>query len=67
MALTAEDAMAAADVVDADMTVDVDTGSAEMTVVDVVNAPQIRTPQTHTPSTPTNALTRTPLTASNPA
>ena len=67
MALTAEDAMAATDVVNADMTVDADTGAVEMTVADVVNSPQTHTPQTHTPSTPTNALTRTPLTAPNPA
>ena len=67
MALTAEDAMAAPDVVGADMAVDADTGAAEMTVADVVNAPQTHTPQTHTPSTTKNALTRTLLTAPNPA
>ena len=67
MELTAEDAMATPDVVDLDMTVDADTGAVEMTVADVVNAPQTHTPQTHTPSTSTNALTRTPLTAPNPA
>ena len=67
MALTAVDTMAAPDVVGADMTVDADTGSVEMTVTAVVNAPQTHTPQTHTPSTPANDLTRTLLTASNPA
>ena len=67
VALTVEDAMAVPDLVDADMTVYADTGAVEMTVADVVNAHQIHPPQTHTPSTPTNALTRTPLTTSNPA
>ena len=67
MAMTAVDAMAAPYVVGADMTVDADTGAAEMTVADVVNAHQIHPPQTHTPSTPANDLTRTLLTASNPA
>ena len=62
MALTAVDAMAAPDVVGADMTVAVDTGAVAMTVADVVIAPQA-----HTPSAPTNALTKTPLTALNPA
>ena len=67
MALTAVDAMAAPDVVGADMTVDADTGAVEMTVADVVNAPQNHTLPTNKPSTPTNALTRTLLTAQNPA
>ena len=58
MALTAEDAKAAADVVGADMTVAVDTGAVAMTKTDVVIAPQ-----THTPSDLTNALTKMPLTA----
>ena len=58
MALTAEDAKAAADVVGADMTVAADTGAVEMTKTDVVT-----TPQTHTPSDLTNALTKMPLTA----
>ena len=49
VALTAEDAMAAPDVVGADMTVDADTGAVGITVADVVNAPQTHTPQTHTP------------------
>ena len=62
MALTAVDAMAAPDVVGEDMTVDADTGAVEMTVADVVIAPQA-----HTPTVPTNALTKTPLTALNPA
>ena len=52
VALTAEDAKAAVDVVDADMPVDAETGDAEMTVADMVNAHQIHPPQTHTPSTP---------------
>ena len=43
MALTAVEAMAAPDVVGAHMTVDVDTGAVEMTVADVVNAPQNHT------------------------
>ena len=54
MALTMVDAMAAPDVVGADMTVAADTGSVTMTVVDVVIAPQTRTPQTHTSSAPKN-------------
>ena len=58
MALTAEDAKAAADVVGADMTVAADTGAMAMTKTDVVI-----TPQTHTPSDLTNALTKMPLTA----
>ena len=58
MALTAEDAKAAADVVGADMIVAADTGAVEMTKTDVVIAPQ-----THTPSDLTNALTKMPLTA----
>ena len=62
MALTATDAMAAPDVVGADMTVAAETGAVVMTVADVVIAPQ-----THTPSSPTNALTKTPLAALNPA
>ena len=44
MALTAEDAKAAADVVGADMTVAADTGAVAMTKTDVVIAPQ----NTHT-------------------
>ena len=62
MALTAEDAKAAADVVDADMTVAADTGAVAITKTDVVIAPQA-----HTPTDLTNALTKTPLTALNPA
>ena len=62
MALTAVDAMAAPDVVGTVMTVAADTGSVSMTVVDVVIAPQA-----HTPSAQTNALTKMPLTALNPA
>ena len=62
MALTAVDPMAAPDVVGADMTVAADTGSVTMTMADVVI-----TPQSHTPSGPKNALTKTPLTALNPA
>ena len=58
MALTAEDAEAAADVVGADMTVAADTGAVTITKTDVVIAPQ-----THTPSDLTNALTKIPLTA----
>ena len=45
MALTAVDAMAAPDVMGADMTVAADTGPVEMTVADVVNAPQTHTPK----------------------
>ena len=62
VALNAVDAMAAPDVVGSDMTVAEDTGAVAMTVVDVVIAPQA-----HTPSFPTNARTKTPLTALNPA
>ena len=62
MALTAVDAMAAPDVVGADMKVAADTGAVVMTVADVVISPQA-----HTPSVPTNALSKTPLTAQNPA
>ena len=62
MALTAVDVKAAADVEGADMPVAADMGAVARTKTDVVTAPQ-----THTPSTPTNALTRTPLTAPNPA
>ena len=58
MALTAEDAKAAADVMGADMTVAADTGAVAITKSDVVTAPQA-----HTPSGPTNALTKKPLTA----
>ena len=58
MALTAEDAKAAADVVGADMTVAADTGAVAITKTDVVIAPQA-----HTPSGLTNALTKIPLTA----
>ena len=58
MALTAEDAKAVADVVDADMTVAADMGAAAITKTDVVI-----TPQAHTPSGLTNALTKMPLTA----
>ena len=58
VALTVEDAKAAADVVGADMTVAADTGDVAMTKTDVVIAPQ-----THTPSDLTNALTKMPLTA----
>ena len=58
MALTAEDAKDAADVVGADMTVAADMGAVAMTKTDVVIAPQA-----HTPSGLTNALTKMPLTA----
>ena len=58
MALTAEDAKAAADVVGADMTVAAVTGNVAITKPDVVIAPQ-----EHTPSGLTNALTKMPLTA----
>ena len=58
MALTAEDAKAAVDVVGADMTVAADTGGVVITKTDVVIAPQ-----THTPSDLTNALTKMPLNA----
>ena len=58
MALTAEDAKAAADVVGADMTVAAETGAVAITKSDVVIAPQA-----HTPSTPTDVLTKKPLTA----
>ena len=57
MALTADDAKAAADVVGADMTVAVDTGAVAITKTDVVISPQ-----TYTPSDLTNALTKMPLT-----
>ena len=62
VALTVVDAMAAPDVVGEDMTVDEDTGAVKMTVADVVISPQ-----SHTPTAPKNALTKTPLTALNPA
>ena len=58
MALTAEDAKAAADVVGADMKVAADTGDVEITKTDVVIAPQA-----HTLSGLKNALTKMPLTA----
>ena len=58
MALTAEDAKAAADVVGADMTVAADTGAVAITKTDVVI-----TPQAHTPSGLKNALTKMLLTA----
>ena len=58
MALTAEDAKAAADMVGVDMTVDAETGAVEITKPGVVIAPQA-----HTPSGPTNAQTKKPLTA----
>ena len=67
MTLTAVDAMAAPDVVGADMTVDADTGAVAMTVADVMNDPQTHIPQTHTPSATTNALIKKPLTALNPS
>ena len=60
MALTVVDAMAAPDVVGADMTVAADTGAVAMTVADVVIAPQA-----HTPSGLTDALTKNLLTALN--
>ena len=58
MALTAEDAKAAADVVVANMTVAADTGAVSITKTDVVI-----TPQAHTPSGLKNDLTNMPLTA----
>ena len=58
MALTAEDAKAAADVVGADMTVAADTGNVAITKSDVVIEPQA-----HTPSGPKNALIKKPLNA----
>ena len=58
MALTAEDAKAAADVVGADMTVAEDTGAVAITKTDVMIAPQA-----HTPIDLTNALTKMPLAA----
>ena len=58
MALTAEDAKAAADVVGADMTVAADTGAVAITVADVVTASQAQPP-----SDLRTALTKTPLTA----
>ena len=70
MALTVEDAMTAPDVVGADMTVAADTGdeaiAVAMTVVMTVENVVV-TPQTHTHSVLTNALTKTLLTALNPA
>ena len=62
MALTTVDAMAAPDVVGADMTVAADMGAVSMTVADVVISLQA-----HTPSGPTYALTKKPLTAQNRA
>ena len=62
MALTAEDAKAAADVVGADMTVATDTGAVAITISDVVIAPQ-----DHTPLGLTDALTKNPLSALNQA
>ena len=62
MALTVVDAMAAPDVVGADMTVAADTGAVAITKSDIVIAPQA-----HTPSSPTDALTKKPLTAQNQA
>ena len=61
VALTAVDAMAKPDVVGEDMTVAADTGAVEMTVADVVIAPQA-----HTPTAPTDALAKTPSTTLNP-
>ena len=58
VALTVEDAKAAADVVGADMTVAADTGAVAITKTNVVIAPQ-----THTPSGLKNSLTKMPLTA----
>ena len=61
VALAAVDVMAAPDVTDvvgADMTVVVDTGSLEMTLADVVTAYQAQPP-----SDLKTALTKTPLTA----
>ena len=58
MALTAEDAKAAADVVGADMTVAADRGAVAITKTDVVIAPQV-----HTPSGLTNSLAKMSLTA----
>ena len=58
MALTTVYAMAAPDVVGADMTVAADTGAVAITKTDVVIAPQA-----HTPSGLTNALTKMPLPA----
>ena len=58
MALTTEDAKAAADVVGADMKVAADTGAVAITISDVVIVPQA-----HKPSGPTDALTKKPLTA----
>ena len=62
MALTAVDAMTAPDVVGTDMKVAADTGTVAITAADVVIAPQA-----HTPSFLKNTLTKTPLTARNPA
>ena len=58
VALTAEDAKAAADVVGADMPVAADTGDVTISKTEVVIAPQA-----HTPSGLTNALTKMLLTA----
>ena len=62
MALIAEDAKAAADVVGANMTVAADTGPMEITNSDVVIAPQ-----SHTPSVLTDSLIKKTLTAQNRA
>ena len=65
VALAAVDAMDAPDVTDvvgADMTVAAETGAVEMTVADVVIAPQALTT-----SGPTDALTKKPPTAQNRA
>ena len=58
MALTAEDAKAAADEVGTDMTVAAVTGAVAITKSDVVIAPQA-----HTPSDLKNTLTKMLLTA----
>ena len=58
VALSAEDAKAAADVVGADMKVAADTRAVAITKTYVVIAPQA-----HTPSGLTNDLTKMPLTA----
>ena len=58
VALNAEDAKAAADVVGADMTVAADTGAVAITKTDVLIAPQ-----THTPLDLKNSLTKMLLTA----
>ena len=62
MALTAVDAMAAPEVVSADMKVAADTKAVAMTVSDVVIAPLALTP-----SGSKDALTKKPLTAQNRA